>query len=85
MTVLVCKLCPFLRFIYETEHFNGVAELLEILGRLVFSIMPTHFEAHKHMLPRCFGGQVGVYDIKVKHIYMHQTFFKAALRALGDS
>lgn len=23
------------RFIYETEHFNGVAELLEILGRLV--------------------------------------------------
>uniref|UniRef100_A0A7N6BRM8 Serine/threonine protein phosphatase 2A regulatory subunit n=1 Tax=Anabas testudineus TaxID=64144 RepID=A0A7N6BRM8_ANATE len=25
----------FLRFIYETEHFNGVAELLEILGRYV--------------------------------------------------
>ena len=23
------------RFIYETEHHNGVAELLEILGRLV--------------------------------------------------
>lgn len=23
------------RFIYETEHFNGVGELLEILGRLV--------------------------------------------------
>lgn len=23
----------FLRFIYETEHFNGVGELLEILGR----------------------------------------------------
>lgn len=22
-----------LRFVYETEHFNGVAELLEILGR----------------------------------------------------
>ena len=21
------------RFVYETEHFNGVAELLEILGR----------------------------------------------------
>lgn len=27
----------FLRFIYETEHFNGVGELLEILGRYVFS------------------------------------------------
>lgn len=25
--------CHSLRFIYETEHFNGVAELLEILGR----------------------------------------------------
>ncbi|PRD23598.1 UNVERIFIED_CONTAM: Ppp2r5a [Trichonephila clavipes] len=24
----------FLRFIYETEHFNGIGELLEILGRL---------------------------------------------------
>lgn len=24
----------FLRFVYETEHFNGVGELLEILGRL---------------------------------------------------
>lgn len=23
----------FFQFIYETEHFNGVAELLEILGR----------------------------------------------------
>lgn len=27
--------CVIVRFIYETEHFNGVAELLEILGRLV--------------------------------------------------
>uniref|UniRef100_A0A3P8RX68 Serine/threonine protein phosphatase 2A regulatory subunit n=1 Tax=Amphiprion percula TaxID=161767 RepID=A0A3P8RX68_AMPPE len=27
----------FLRFVYETEHFNGVAELLEILGRYVDS------------------------------------------------
>lgn len=23
----------FYRFIYETEHHNGIAELLEILGR----------------------------------------------------
>lgn len=26
---------PFSSFVYETEHFNGVAELLEILGRYV--------------------------------------------------
>ncbi len=25
----------FFQFIYETEHFNGVAELLEILGRYI--------------------------------------------------
>ena len=25
--------CFICRFIYETEHFNGVGELLEILGR----------------------------------------------------
>ena len=30
----------FLKFIYETEHFNGVGELLEILGRSVnFHVM----------------------------------------------
>ena len=36
-----CKSCGFdgfqklscFRFVYETEHFNGVGELLEILGR----------------------------------------------------
>jgi hypothetical protein len=27
------------RFIYETEHHNGVAELLEILGRLVLLVV----------------------------------------------
>lgn len=32
------KFCYFIicRFIYETEHHNGIAELLEILGRYVF-------------------------------------------------
>lgn len=32
----------FLRFIYETEHFNGVGELLEILGRYVHPSMSLH-------------------------------------------
>ena len=34
----ICLTVPFFsvyRFIYETEKFNGVGELLEILGRLV--------------------------------------------------
>src|SRR6218665_2946661 len=29
----------FLRFVYETEHFNGVGELLEILGRSVLFLV----------------------------------------------
>lgn len=29
------SLCLLCSFVYETEHFNGVAELLEILGRYV--------------------------------------------------
>ena len=34
--VCVCVVCVCLcRFVYETEKFNGVAELLEILGRYV--------------------------------------------------
>lgn len=38
----------FLRFIYETEHFNGVGELLEILGRYVFSsyAKKKYYERH---------------------------------------
>lgn len=44
--IFASELCSIFRFIYETEHFNGVAELLEILGRLVFSITLTDFEAH---------------------------------------
>lgn len=34
--------CMFDRFIYETEHFNGVAELLEILGRYVYSFIKSY-------------------------------------------
>lgn len=33
----------FPRYIYETEHFNGVAELLEILGRWVLVLFSFRF------------------------------------------
>ncbi|XP_030576852.1 serine/threonine-protein phosphatase 2A 56 kDa regulatory subunit alpha isoform isoform X2 [Archocentrus centrarchus] len=40
----------FLRFIYETEHFNGVAELLEILGSIINGFaLPLKVE-HKQFL-----------------------------------
>lgn len=31
--ITLAKIAFFYRFIYETEHHNGIAELLEILGR----------------------------------------------------
>jgi len=40
----------FLRFIYETEHFNGVGELLEILGSIINGFaLPLKME-HKQFL-----------------------------------
>lgn len=33
----------FYRFIYETEHHNGIAELLEILGRYISNFHNTNF------------------------------------------
>ncbi|UXI19088.1 inner nuclear membrane protein Man1-like [Sarcoptes scabiei] len=40
----------FLRFIYETEHFNGVGELLEILGSIINGFaLPLKIE-HKQFL-----------------------------------
>ncbi|KAJ8979745.1 hypothetical protein NQ317_004732 [Molorchus minor] len=40
----------FLRFVYETEHFNGVGELLEILGSIINGFaLPLKVE-HKQFL-----------------------------------
>ncbi|CAG0882975.1 unnamed protein product [Cyprideis torosa] len=40
----------FLRFIYETEHFNGVAELLEILGSIINGFAQPLKSEHKQFL-----------------------------------
>lgn len=40
----------FTRFVYETEHFNGVGELLEILGSIINGFaLPLKVE-HKQFL-----------------------------------
>lgn len=40
----------FYRFVYETEHFNGVGELLEILGSIINGFaLPLKVE-HKQFL-----------------------------------
>uniref|UniRef100_A0A8C5PD48 Serine/threonine protein phosphatase 2A regulatory subunit n=1 Tax=Leptobrachium leishanense TaxID=445787 RepID=A0A8C5PD48_9ANUR len=40
----------FLRFIYETEHYNGVAELLEILGSIINGFALPLKAEHKQFL-----------------------------------
>ncbi|XP_068457984.1 serine/threonine-protein phosphatase 2A 56 kDa regulatory subunit delta isoform isoform X3 [Clinocottus analis] len=42
----------FYRFIYETEHHNGVAELLEILGSIINGFALPLKEEHKMFLSR---------------------------------
>ncbi len=59
LTLYVCVLCLIIRFIYETEHFNGVAELLEILGRFVPTDTLLHWKKANfvvyHGLMNAFG------------------------------
>lgn len=54
----------FLRFIYETEHFNGVGELLEILGSIINGFALPLKAEHRQFLvkvliplhkPKCLG------------------------------
>ncbi|XP_065088199.1 serine/threonine-protein phosphatase 2A 56 kDa regulatory subunit gamma isoform-like [Ochlerotatus camptorhynchus] len=40
----------FYKFIYETEHHNGIAELLEILGSIINGFALPLKEEHKHCL-----------------------------------
>ena len=40
----------FFRFIYETEHFNGVGELLEILGSIINGFALPLKAEHKQFL-----------------------------------
>ena len=40
------------RFIYETEHFNGVGELLEILGSIINGFALPLKAEHKQFLVR---------------------------------
>ena len=45
------SLCVF-RFVYETEHFNGVGELLEILGSIINGFALPLKAEHKQFLVR---------------------------------
>lgn len=48
----------YYRFVYETEHFNGVGELLEILGSIINGFaLPLKVE-HKQFLVKVCSDHV---------------------------
>ncbi|XP_032818653.1 serine/threonine-protein phosphatase 2A 56 kDa regulatory subunit epsilon isoform-like [Petromyzon marinus] len=62
----------FLRFIYETEHFNGVAELLEILGSIINGFaMPLKSE-HKQFLVKVL---LPLHTVKVLSLFHAQLAY----------
>lgn len=54
----------FTRFVYETEHFNGVGELLEILGSIINGFALPLKAEHKQFLVRV--------SILIAHEYTQQ-------------
>ncbi|XP_072031008.1 serine/threonine-protein phosphatase 2A 56 kDa regulatory subunit epsilon isoform-like isoform X2 [Amphiura filiformis] len=62
----------FLRFIYETEHFNGVGELLEILGSIINGFaLPLKIE-HKQFLMKVL---IPLHKVKCLGLYHAQLAY----------
>ncbi|KAK4002366.1 hypothetical protein OUZ56_004200 [Daphnia magna] len=62
----------FLRFIYETEHFNGVSELLEILGSIINGFaLPLKLE-HKQFLVKVL---LPLHKVKCLSLYHAQLAY----------
>lgn len=62
----------FLRFIYETEHFNGVGELLEILGSIINGFaLPLKVE-HKQFLMKVL---IPLHKVKCLGLYHAQLAY----------
>ncbi|EFN66909.1 Serine/threonine-protein phosphatase 2A 56 kDa regulatory subunit epsilon isoform, partial [Camponotus floridanus] len=62
----------FLRFVYETEHFNGVGELLEILGSIINGFaLPLKVE-HKQFLVKVL---LPLHKVKCLSLYHAQLAY----------
>ncbi|XP_061915342.1 serine/threonine-protein phosphatase 2A 56 kDa regulatory subunit delta isoform [Entelurus aequoreus] len=62
----------FYRFIYETEHHNGIAELLEILGSIINGFALPLKEEHKMFLIRVL---VPLHKVKSLSVYHPQLAY----------
>lgn len=62
----------FYRFIYETEHHNGIAELLEILGSIINGFALPLKDEHKQFLLKVL---LPLHKTKNLHIYHPQLVY----------
>jgi len=62
----------FLRFIYETEHFNGVSELLEILGSIINGFALPLKAEHKQFLVKVL---LPLHKVKCLSLYHAQLAY----------
>jgi len=58
----------YYRFVYETEHFNGVGELLEILGSIINGFaLPLKVEHKQFLVKVRLSYHIQSYHISVSH------------------
>uniref|UniRef100_A0A8C2WER3 Serine/threonine protein phosphatase 2A regulatory subunit n=1 Tax=Cyclopterus lumpus TaxID=8103 RepID=A0A8C2WER3_CYCLU len=72
----------FYRFIYETEHHNGIAELLEILGSIINGFALPLKEEHKMFLIRVL---LPLHKVKSLSVYHPQLAYCAVQFLEKDS
>lgn len=62
----------FFRFVYETEHFNGVGELLEILGSIINGFALPLKTEHKQFLVKVL---IPLHKVKCLSLYHAQLAY----------
>ena len=80
MIIKKLKLIDFIfRFIYETEHHNGIAELLEILGSIINGFALPLKEEHKVFLLKVISQfRIDIWFCLVSN-YNNNDFFQILL------
>uniref|UniRef100_A0A8C6UNW8 Serine/threonine protein phosphatase 2A regulatory subunit n=1 Tax=Neogobius melanostomus TaxID=47308 RepID=A0A8C6UNW8_9GOBI len=73
----------FYRFIYETEHHNGIAELLEILGSIINGFALPLKEEHKIFLLKVLLPLHKVKSLSVYHPQVRATLLRGFLFPLS--
>uniref|UniRef100_A0A7N6B2F1 Serine/threonine protein phosphatase 2A regulatory subunit n=1 Tax=Anabas testudineus TaxID=64144 RepID=A0A7N6B2F1_ANATE len=72
----------FLRFIYETDHFNGVAELLEILGSIINGFALPLKAEHKQFLMKVLIPLHTAKGLALFHAQRNTVFSVQVIRGL---